>query len=161
MRPSRHAWAWPLLLSVIAVAAWAATEMMSVQVREGQLRAKPSFLGKVYSSVYYGDRLSVLETQGSWVRVQGDEGGGWIHSSALTPKKVVLQSGSEDMDTGATSDELALAGKGFNDEVEAEYRELHPKADFTWVDRMEKMTVSSRKAVAFLREGGVGTGGTP
>nr|MEE4269602.1 SH3 domain-containing protein [Candidatus Krumholzibacteria bacterium] len=151
--------AWPLLLPLIAVVAWAATEMMSVQVRSGQLRDKPSFLGKVQTTVAYGDRLSVLETQGAWTKVQGDGGSGWIHTSALSPKKFVLKAGDTDAATGASGEELALAGKGFNDEVESEYRAGNPQADYTWVNRMEKISITPDQAAEFLKAGGVNTSG--
>ncbi len=145
----------PLLLVLLAVGAWAASEMMSVQVRSGQLRDKPSFLGRVETSVAYGDRLSVVETQGGWSRVEGKTGSGWIHSSALSPKKFVLKAGDADAATGASGEELALAGKGFSDEVEAEFRSEHPQVDFAWVMRMEKMKISPEQAMDFLRVGGV------
>lgn len=152
---------WPLLLLFTATVALAGAEIMSVQVRSGQLRDKPSFLGKAGASVSYGDRLTVLETSGGWVRVQGDGTSGWIHSSALTRKKLALKSGADDLDSAASTDELALAGKGFNDEVEAEYRAEHPEADFTWIDRMEAVTISPEQAVGFLQAGGIAgqTGG--
>lgn len=154
-------WIWPLLLLLVATVALAGAEVMSVQVRSGQLRDKPSFLGKAGAPVSYGDRLTVLESRSGWVRVQGAGVSGWIHSSALTTKKLALKSGAADLNAGASTDELALAGKGFSDEVEAEYRTEHPDADFTWIDKMETMTVSPEQAVAFLQTGGVagGTGG--
>jgi len=152
---------WPLLLLFVATVALAGAEIASVQVRSGQLRDKPSFLGKVGAPVSYGDRLTVMETRGGWVRVQGTGISGWIHSSALTTKKLALKSGSDDLNAGASTDELALAGKGFNDEVEAEYRAGNPQADFTWIDKMETMTISPEQAVRFLQAGGIdgGTGG--
>lgn len=149
----------PLLLLLLAAAALAATQMMSVQVRTGQLRDKPSFLGKVQSSVAYGDRLKVMEVQGGWSLVQGEKTSGWIHSSALTPKKVVLQAGDVDVNTGASGEELALAGKGFNDEVEAEFKTSNPDVDFAWVNRMEKVKISAEQAARFLQAGGVTPGG--
>ncbi len=146
---------WPLLLPLLAVAALAASQMMSVQVRSGQLRSKPSFLGQVQGSVAYGDRLEVLDSRGPWLQVKGEAGQGWIHSSALSEKKIALKSGDKDAATGASGDELALAGKGFNDEVEAEYRAGNPKLDYGWVDRMEKFKVDAAAAQRFLKEGGV------
>ena len=146
---------WPLLLPLLAVAAVAATQMMSVQVRSGQLRAKPSFLGQVQGTVNYGDRLEVLDSSGPWLHVKGEGGKGWIHRSALSEKKIALKSGDRDVAGGASGDELALAGKGFNDEVEAEYRTLNPQLDFKWVDRMEKFRVDGDEAARFLKEGGV------
>lgn len=145
-----------LLIAFAAVTAWAATQMMSVQVREGQLRERPSFLGKVVAGVQYGDRMTVLSTQAGWTRVKTGSGQtGWIHSSALTEKKVVLKAGDVDADTAASGEELALAGKGFNNEVEGEFKAENPDVDYAWVDRMEKMTVSIDESIAFLAAGGV------
>ncbi len=146
-----------LLLAVVLTTAlaWAATQMQSVQVREGQLRDKPSFLGKVAATVSYGDRLEILENRGGWTRARGDDGEGWIHASALTEKRVVLRSGDRDADVGASGEELALAGKGFNDEVEARFRAENPDVDYTWVDRMETIVVTADEARAFLAAGAV------
>ena len=52
-----------LVLSAAAVAVAAEPESMSVQVRKGQLRAKPTFLAPIVAVVSYGDR----------VQVEGDE----------------------------------------------------------------------------------------
>lgn len=144
-----------LALLVLAAAAWSATQL-SVQVRRGKLRARPSFLGKVVADVPYGTRVTVLEEKGAWSRVRDGAGhSGWIHTSALTEKKLELAAGDRDAATGASGEELALAGKGFNAAVEAEFRDENPDLDFTWVDRMEQFTVTPEEALAFLREGGV------
>ena len=51
-----------MILLCLAAAAGAADaqKMMSVQVREGLVRATPSFLGRMSGTVFYGDRV-VLE----------------------------------------------------------------------------------------------------
>lgn len=131
--------------------------MMSVQIKEGALRSRPSFLGGIVARVAYGDRVAIRERQGSWLKVgfEGQSVGGWIHSSALTTKKIVLRAGDQDVRRAASSDELALAGKGFNQEVEDAYRTKNPKVDFSWIDKMEKIVVSQNEMQAFLQEGNV------
>ncbi|NKB22975.1 MAG: hypothetical protein GKR87_00965 [Kiritimatiellae bacterium] len=37
---------------------------------------------------------------------------GWIHQSALTEKKVIIKSGSQDLDSIASDEEIAFARKG-------------------------------------------------
>ena len=81
--------------ALVATGAWAAKEM-SVQVRDGQLRNRASFLGTVTGKVAYGDRVTVNQTQAGWCEVSLAGKSGWIHESALTPKKVVLASGTAD-----------------------------------------------------------------
>lgn len=134
----------------------AATEM-SVQIRQGQVRDKPSFLGKILANLNYGSRVQVLQQQGDWSKVVLSGGGeGWMHGSALTKKKVVMQAGGQDAQVAASGEELALAGKGFNQQVEAEFKERNPSVDFKWVDWMEKSVFSPEDILAFLRAGGVG-----
>ena len=139
--------------ALMATGAWAAKEM-SVQVRDGQLRNRASFLGTVVGSVAYGDRVTVNQTQAGWCEVSLAGKTDWIHESALTPKKVVLASGTADARVQSVgSEEVALAGKGFSKEVEAEYKKQNPQLDFTWVDWMGQQTVSTERLVAFLKQG--------
>ena len=140
-----------VMLAAVAVHA----AEMSVQVRQGDLRAKPSFLSSIEGQVAYGDRVSVLQERSGWMEISFKGKTGWIHGSALTQKKVVLQSGDQDTVRNASGEELALAGKGFNAEVEAEYKTRNPEADFAAVDRMEKIRVTPEEACDFLQEGGV------
>lgn len=132
----------------------AATEM-SVQIREGQLRERPSYLGAVVSSVAYGERVSIQRKQGPWQFVAAGDKEGWIHESALTSKRIQFEAGEVDVAGAASQEEMALASKGFSAEVEDEFRAQHTDIDFTWVDRMEKMGASIERLSAFLRDGGV------
>lgn len=140
-------------------AAGAGEEMMSVQVKTGSLRDSPSFLGKVVAPVNYGDRVAVVSEQGEWRQVRAAAGAtGWIHSSALTEKKVVLSSAGQ-TGTSASGDELALAGKGFNAQVEGEFKKNNKDVDFSWVDKMEKIKIAGSEIVAFFKGGQVAPGG--
>ena len=139
--------------ALLATGAWAAKEM-SVQVRDGQLRNRASFLGTVTGTVAYGDRVTVKQSQAGWCEVAKVDGAaGWIHESALTPKRVVLSSGTADARSGASGEEVALAGKGFSKEVEAEYKKQNKDIDYAWVDWMGKQKVSGEQLVQFLKQG--------
>lgn len=145
-----------LLLGAMALAGPARAREVSVQVRESVLRERPSFLGAPSATVTYTDRLEVLSESPPWVRVRGAPGEGWIHQSAVTRKRLVMRAGEEDLAAEASGEELALAGKGFNQAVEAEYREAHPGLDFSAVDAMEASGVSAGDMARFLRAGNVG-----
>ncbi len=80
---------------------------------------------------------------------------GWIHESALTPKRVVMSAGAGDVRSGASGEEIALAGKGFNKEVEAEYKKQNQKLDYTWVDWMGQQTIGAEQLIQFLKQGGL------
>jgi len=130
---------------------------MSVQVKQSQVRTAPSFMARIVATLQYGDRVDIVSSRGTWTQVFVSTGGvkGWVHTSALTKKKIVLKAGASDVSETATSDELALAGKGFNKKVEGEFRTNNRNLDYTWVDRMEKIKVSNNGIRKFLKEGKV------
>lgn len=132
-----------------------AQKTLSVQVREGQLRSTPSFLGKIIARVVYGDRVAVVEDQGAWkkVTVKGGNLQGWIHESALTSKQIALRAGQSNVKTSATQSEIALAGKGFNEQVETAFRKENKNLNYTWINRMETFKVSPDQMRAFLAQG--------
>jgi len=144
------------LILLAATALAAGPVEMSVQVKSGQVLETPSFLGKVVARLNYGDRIQVLEQQGDWSKVTAPDGQtGWIHSSALTKKKIAMKAGSQNAQTAASGDDLALAGKGFNSDVEADFKAKNRNVDFTWVDKMEKIKVQPQAMQEFLKDGGI------
>jgi hypothetical protein len=52
-----------------------------------------------------------------------------------------------------SSDEAALAGKGFTPEVESGYRAKHPEMNFAQVDKIESFKVDSATLQSFIKEG--------
>jgi SH3-like domain-containing protein len=149
---------WLSLGLIVLASATLASEPvpMNVQVKSGQVLDTPSFLGKVIARVDYGDRIPVLEQQGDWSKVTAPDGkSGWIHTSALTKKKIAMKAGGQDAQTAASGDELALAGKGFNSDVEADFKAKNRTVDFTWVDKMEKIKMPTTSMQQFLKDGGI------
>jgi SH3-like domain-containing protein len=131
----RRMYIW-LLILIVPTGLLIAREM-SVQVREAQLRATPSFLSPVKERIPYTERVNILQEQGDWMHVQplSVNTQGWMHSSALTRKKLTLTAGDQAATQSVTTDEQALAGKGFNAQVESEYRQRNANLRFEWVDR--------------------------
>jgi len=151
-----------LLAFLLAFAAAGnAGKMMSVQVKKGDVRSTPNFLGKIVTNLAYGDRVEVLETRGSWLRVApaGRGAAGWMHASALSEKRIVLKAGAKDAKVAASGGELALAGKGFNADVEAEFKSRNRNLDFSLIDRMQAAEVPQEKIALFLKEGGLAAEG--
>jgi len=143
-------------LLAMCVALAAASQIMSVQVKNGQIRKSPSFLGDVLATANYGEQVEVTAQQGAWMQVRKTGGvAGWMHQSALTRKPIVMNSGGAPVATGASGDELALAGKGFNADVEAKFRAENKMLDYATVDRMERQKVSPQDIRGFLIEGGL------
>ncbi len=134
--------------------------VMSVQVKETPLRSSPNFLGKVVAKVAYTEQVEVIEEQAGWSEVNVISSGqnGWIHSSALTSKTIILNPGIGDIERAASSDEIALAGKGFGPEVEEQYKQDNSGANYVVVDKMEKVVVSEQQMIKFLEVGGISPG---
>jgi hypothetical protein len=131
--------------------------VMSVQVKETPLRAAPNFLGKVLATVTYTEQVEVMSEKAGWSEVNVISSGqnGWIHSSALTSKTIILDPGVDDIERAASSNEIALAGKGFGPEVEAQYKHDNRDVNYAVVDKMEKVVVSEDKMRTFLEAGGI------
>ncbi|MCX7010272.1 MAG: SH3 domain-containing protein [Kiritimatiellaeota bacterium] len=103
-------------VGAFALAGVALAERMSGQVEDGQVRATPSAFGAVVAKLPYGTSVEAQPAQHGWMQVQTAAGQqGWMNASSLTTKKIVMTAGAGGA-TGASSDELALAGKGFNSE---------------------------------------------
>jgi SH3-like domain-containing protein len=150
-----------LLLLSAAAAATGQAKQMSVNVKETQVREAPSYLGKVLGKLAYGDQVQVLESKKDWARIKAPAKKieGWINMSALTAKKVVLSSGTATADQNASSGEVALAGKGFNSQIEAENRQ-DATFDYATVDRMSLSVVQAEQVSAFLEQGKLAQGGS-
>jgi len=144
------------LICALCLAGAVRAETMRVQVQTGQVRSAPSFLGQVVATVPYGQAVQTLEAQGAWQQVRTAGGSvGWMHSSALTTKRIAAQTAGTTASAGATGDELALAGKGFSADVEASFKNAHAEIDFTWVNRMAAQNASPAQIQAFVRTGGL------
>ncbi|MGL1894062.1 MAG: SH3 domain-containing protein [Spirochaetaceae bacterium] len=128
-------------------------DMMSVTVKVTQVRTSPSFLGKILFKLNYTDRVQIIKKRSGWALVEfsGQSKQGWMSLSALTEKKLVLNSNASDIDANATGSEVSLAGKGFNSQVENEYRSLND-IDYSWVDIMETYNYEASELVLFIEE---------
>ncbi|MBW1766389.1 MAG: SH3 domain-containing protein [Deltaproteobacteria bacterium] len=147
-----------LVICLTGFAAFAAgNKVLSVQVKEGHIRATPSFLGQILTKLSYGEQVEELIEKGDWVNVklERNDSEGWMHISALSRKKIVLKPGVADVEQAASSDEIALAGKGFNEQVEGEFKAGNRDLDFTWINKMERIVISQYQMNSFLEEGGL------
>ena len=149
-----------ILLAVLMLwtsALYAKSKTMSVQVENKELRSGPSFFESEVGKVTYGQRTTVIQEKNGWskVSIEGSSLTGWIHSSALTKKKIQMKAGDKDTDAGASSGELALARKGFSEEVENQYKKANKSIDFAPVDKMVAINVSKKDIKTFFDNGKV------
>jgi hypothetical protein len=141
------------IILFIALAYSAVT--MSIQVRETQLRATPDYFGKIIGKAAYGDQVIIEDKKDGWqkVRLKKDGLTGWLNSSALSEKEIKMAAGARNAREAASSSELQLAGKGFNPEVEKEFKNRNKEISFLWVDKMEQIRITEAEKQKFTRDG--------
>lgn len=164
MQSAKHRLATAFFVLAAASFSAKAADLMSVQVKQTQLRETPAYIGKIIAALNYGDSVTVLDKKPGWLKVSSQGGiAGWVNQSALTSGKLALSAGAGGSKMGADDNEIATAGKGFNAQVESEFKNKHKNVDFTWVDKMEQITITHDRRREFLFEGRVAPtdGGAP
>ncbi len=150
------------LLALGLVLLWAAPEVglaqsSKVVQSKQQLYAAPNFSADPLGTVPEGSEVSVVQQSGDWYQVEYQGQKGWLHQQAFpAAKKFDLSSVLKGKAVQESkTDEVALAGKGFTPEVEADYRQKHPNLNYAQVDQVEKFEVSPGELQAFIQEGGL------
>ena len=115
-------------------------DVLSVQVKQTLLRAQPSFTAASLGTLGYAEQVELQNSENGWKNVKTLKSGtlGWVHESALTTKTIVLQNSSKLSNSSVSQSEVLMAGKGFNKEVESEYKKQHTTLNFSLVDQIEK-----------------------
>jgi len=143
------------ILFYICLTLWA--ETLIVKIQTTQLRKGPQFFSSPLVSLKAGDSLEKLGEQDGWIKVKTPGGVfGWVHSSAVETKKFSLLAMDKNLKTQTSASEVALAGKGFNKQVEESYRAKHAEVNFVLVDKMLQVKVSSSQVEDFLKKGKLG-----
>ncbi len=146
-----------LALAFFATAVFAASfkngATVYVSVKSADLKSGTNFFAKTIGKVSYGDSLVVLESNSKKTKVRlstNSSVSGWIASGSLTTKKIAK---SKNNLSNASSNELALAGKGFSAEAEKAFKNSNGKLNYDEVDKIEKITVSESELSSFISEG--------
>jgi uncharacterized protein YraI len=133
-------------------------ETLIVKVQTTSLRSGPKFYAPVVQALKAGDKLEKVSGQpGGWLQVKTAAGvAGWIHTSAVQVQKFDLLAMDKGLKTQASVSEVALAGKGFNKQVEESYRAKHAEVSFVWVDRMLLIKIPAAQVEEFIKKGKLG-----
>lgn len=113
---------------------------------------KSTKLGK--TEVQYGDILVFEAAVGKKLQVhklEDESVAGLIAAGSVTKKKIVKSENGSTV--RASSDELALAGKGFSETAESVYKSEHTEIHFDVIDEMEKIVISEEDVNDFIKEG--------
>ena len=125
-----------------------------VSAKSVTLKSSTWFFAGTKGTLQMGAQVAVLQVNGNWAEVRSQNNSslsGWTAVSNLSPRRIVSTG------TGASANEIALAGKGFNQEVEDSYKS---KGSYNYadVDKTEAITVSQDELYKFITEGHLITG---
>jgi uncharacterized protein YgiM (DUF1202 family) len=137
-------------------------ENLIVKVQTTYVRKEPKFYSPAVATLVAGETVTQISAQEGWFKVKTSKGvEGWIHSSAVGSKSFTLAAIDKSLKTQATAEEVALAGKGFNKQVEEEYKSRNKGLSFVEVDRMLRIIVKTEELRKFLENGKLGEFGGP
>jgi hypothetical protein len=133
-------------------------EVLKVTQPNQSLYPDPDFASTPVVPVPVGAQVNVERQAGDWYKVEYQGKSGWINRQAFPAPKAGSKMSLPGLLFGApvkqtSSDEVALAGKGFTPEVESGYRAKHPEMNFAQVDKIESFKVDPAALQAFIKEG--------
>lgn len=137
-----------IILITFTTAIYAKPKKMYVAAEKTILKSSTSFFAKQLESLEYGHQVLVLEKKGKWSKVQSADNTeiiGWVSSSLLSKRKLI----SSFNNFSATTDELALAGKGFS----ASDNWGKSNANYDAVKQIEGQIISNEELLNFIQEG--------
>ena len=128
----------------------------TVQVREIAVKSSPSYMSSSAGTLTYGTKVTIQSEEGNWYYVTTDSGQkGYIPQNVVGRSAASVDASKSYAAKGVTHDETALAGKGFNPQVEGQYKRSSASlaAAYTQVDRVERMKVSDASLRSFITQG--------
>jgi hypothetical protein len=126
-----------------------------VAVKTVTLKSSTGFFASNRGTLNYGDVVTVLQVSGKFVEVRSAANSsltGWTASANMSAKQIVSGNTSS-----VSARETALAGKGFNQEVEDAYK-TKGNLNYADVDRVEAVTVRETDLLRFLEDGHLSKG---
>lgn len=143
----------------------AVAEEAFVQVANAAVRSAPQHWASTIAPVRYGDSLTVLSSVGEtkqgvpgWMRVKIGAREGFIHRSAVSDRRVVIEGKRGGAVQETNSGDVVLAGKGFNSKVESTYASRGANVNFAAVNDMLRTNVSDAEVRSFVAAGKLGGG---
>ena len=122
--------------------------------KSADLKSSTWFFAGKRGTLALGDQVTVLQTSGNNAEVRSAANSslsGWTSVSNLSARRIVASG------AGASASEVALAGKGFNQEVEDSYK-TGGSLNYADVDRTEAITIPLEQLYSFVTEGHLVTG---
>jgi uncharacterized protein YraI len=123
-----------------------------IAVKSVAVKSSTGFFAGNRGTLQMGASVTVLQEKGKWVEIRSSNLTGWVAASSVTTKRVT---GS--VVSTASQREVAMAGKGFNQEIEDAYKQ-NGELDYAAIDAIEAQTVPVDELKRFLEEGRLALG---
>ncbi len=129
---------------------------LTVTRKTTKLRAQKKLFAAGVADLKEGDKLTFATRDGAWLSVHFGKIDGWLHETDVSTNPDVRLSGEGVRETYSAS-ETSAARKGFNPQVEKNYRTQNPnlEAAFRLVDKLQARAVPEADVRAFLVKGGL------
>jgi SH3-like domain-containing protein len=121
-----------------------------VAVQTTPVKNSTGFFARNLGNLTLGTEVILVRESGKWSEVRTVNLSGWVASSSLTARRLVSSTAI------ITANEVAMAGKGFSPDTEAEYK--RNGMDYTMVDAMERINVPINELSEFITEGRLARG---
>jgi uncharacterized protein YgiM (DUF1202 family) len=121
-----------------------------VAVQNAALKDSTGFFAKTVANLPLGTEVTVTLENGKWTQVQTGNRNGWVASASLSARKVITSN------SVVSASDVALAGKGFDEETEKEYKKNG--LDYSVVDSMENTNIPNDDLLRFITEGRLNRG---
>ena len=125
-----------------------------ISSKSADLKSSTWFFAGKRGTLVLGDQVTILQVNGNNAEVQSAANSalsGWTSVSNLSARRIVASGAS------ASASEVALAGKGFTQEVEDAYK-TNGNLNFADVDRTEAIIIPLDDLYQFVSEGHLVTG---
>lgn len=133
--------------------ATALADTVTVITKQSAIRENCRFFAPVKAQVKYNDAMEALSMEGDWYRVKFGAIAGCIHKSSVESRASSVPILFGRQSSGVSESETALAGKGFNPQVEASFKRKHPEMKYHLVDNIESYPVTEREVARFITAG--------
>jgi hypothetical protein len=129
---------------------------LTVTRKATKLRAAKRTFAPPVADLKEGDKLVAEGKDGAWFQAKLGTKSGWLHETDVSTNPDVRLSGQGVRETYSTT-ETSAARKGFNPQVEKQYRADNPSLDraFRTIDALEARELPEAELRAFLADGGL------
>lgn len=142
-----------LIICALQNFAFAQSKALYVEISKVKIRSAMEHWAPSQKELAYGDSVNVIAEEGDWYKVEASGVSGYVPRTALTSKKILLKSGGENNNIRADDSDIVLAGKGFGEDLESQFRSANRDLNYNAVDQMLTFRTPDSDLQRFVSEG--------